>query len=299
MRTTAQRAPEAAPATVISSPSNPRIKAVLRLRDPRGRQAAGLTLVDGLREIQRALDAGATIAEAFVGPAAARGDGPAVRARLLEAGVPIVDVTAPVEARLAFGDRVEGIVAIVRPPSLDLSALRVPGAPLLVVLEKVEKPGNLGAVLRSVDGAGGDGLIAADPLADPWSPNAIRASLGTVFSVPTAAASSEAVIGWCRERSIRLVTARVDAARLYTDADLTGAIALVLGSEAAGLTHAWQGPAIESIRLPMLGVADSLNVSVTAAVLLYEARRQRDVAARGDQAASSDLRRRPGHGDGG
>lgn len=277
------------PPSVISSTSNPRIRDVLRLRDRRGRAAAGLTLVDGLREVQRALDAGVAIELAYVGPAAARGAGPAVRDRLATAGIPIVEVGEAVEARLAFGDRVEGIVAVVRPPALGLADLRIPPSPLLVVLEGVEKPGNLGAVLRSVDGAGADGLIAADPLADLWSPNAIRASLGTIFGVPTAVATSDAVIAWCRERAIRLIAARVDATTTYTDADLTGPLALVLGSEATGLTDAWRRAGVEGVRLPMHGIADSLNVSVAGAVLLYEARRQRDAA----DAHGHDIRRPP------
>ncbi len=277
------------PGEAISSPSNPRVKAVLRLRDRRGRDESGLTIVDGLREIGRALDAGIHVEAAYVGPAAVEGDGPAVRARLAAAGAAVVEVSEAVQSRLAFGDRVEGIVAVIRRPGLDLEALDAPPGPLLVILEGVEKPGNLGAVLRSVDGAGGDGLIAADPRADLWSPNAIRASLGTIFSVPTAAAPSDEVVAWCRERSIRLVAARVDAATPYTDADLVGPVALVLGSEASGLSTAWQGPQVEAVRLPMHGVADSLNVSVAAAVLLYEARRQRDAAA----ASRADGDRRP------
>ncbi|HYM84969.1 MAG TPA: TrmH family RNA methyltransferase, partial [Candidatus Dormibacteraeota bacterium] len=138
-------------------------------------------------------------------------------------------------------------------------------------------PGNLGAVVRTADGAGADAVVAAGPLADPWNPNAIRASLGTIFTTPVAVASSEEAIAWCRSRSLRIVTARVDATRTYTDADLTGALAIVLGSEAAGLSGAWRGAGVESVRLPMRGVADSLNVSVAAAILLYEARRQRDL----------------------
>ncbi len=266
---------------VISSPANPRIKALLRLRGRRDRESAGLTLVDGLREIRRALDAGAAIEAAYVGPAATGDEGRGVRAALEGRGVPIVEVSAAVQARLAFGDRVEGIVVVVRTPSLDLDRLEVPAEPLVVVLEGVEKPGNLGAVLRTADGAGADALIAADPLADPWSPNAIRASLGTIFSVPTALASSEAACAWCRARGIRPIAARVDAPLVYTDVDLTGPVALVLGSEADGLTPTWDAPEVEPVRLPMLGIADSLNVSVAAAVLLYEARRQRDARAGG------------------
>ena len=143
------------------------------------------------------------------------------------------------------------------------------------MIEGVEKPGNVGAVMRSADGAGADAVIAASPRTDLFNPNAIRASSGTVFAVPLASGPTEEVVGWLSEHRLRVVAALVDAPNLYTEADLRGPIALVLGAEAAGLTAAWRGPDVEAVRLPMLGTADSLNVSVSAAVLLYEARRQR------------------------
>ena len=146
----------------------------------------------------------------------------------------------------------------------------------MIVVEGVEKPGNVGAVLRSADGAGADALIAASPRTDLANPNVIRASAGTIFAVPLAAAPTGEVVEWLRERRLRVVATRVDAERLYTDADLTGPIALAFGSETDGLTAEWEGDDIETVRLPMHGVADSLNVSVSAAILLYEARRQRD-----------------------
>jgi RNA methyltransferase, TrmH family len=177
--------------------------------------------------------------------------------------------------RLAYGDRAEGLVATVRIPDLGLEGLRLPADPLVVVLEGLEKPGNLGAVLRSADAAGADAVIVADPRTDPFNPNAIRASLGTIFAVPVASGTSDAVRAHLRDVGVTVVAARVDAPLPYTEADLRGAVAIVLGSEAGGLTDAWSGDDIRAVRLPMLGVADSLNVSVTAAVLLYEARRQR------------------------
>jgi TrmH family RNA methyltransferase len=152
-------------------------------------------------------------------------------------------------------------------------------SPLLLVTEDVEKPGNLGAILRTADAAGCDAVIAIRG-ADPFNPNVIRASAGAVFTVPLAAAAADMAIAWLRGRGIRILAARVDAEALYTDADLRGPLAIVLGSEAAGLSDAWHPPEVEAIRLPMLGVADSLNVSATAAILAYEARRQRDLPDR-------------------
>ncbi|HEU0242589.1 MAG TPA: TrmH family RNA methyltransferase, partial [Candidatus Limnocylindrales bacterium] len=179
--------------------------------------------------------------------------------------------------RLGYGERSEGVVATVRIPDTSLAALTgaLPPDPLVVVLEAVEKPGNLGAVLRSADAAGADAVILANPRTDLFNPNAIRASLGTVFAVPVAAGGAAAVRAWLESAGMRVLAARVEAAIPYTEADLRGPVALVLGSEADGLTEAWTGGDVTAVSLPMLGVADSLNVSVTAAVLLYEARRQR------------------------
>lgn len=268
------RAPH--PSPVLTSAANPRIKAAVALRDRRERDRRGLTLVDGARELRRALDAGVEVTEVFAcEPLLAGADARAILDRLARDDVPVISVGEGAFARLAFGERAEGLVAVIRTAGHRLDDLRLPDEPLLVVIEGVEKPGNVGAVLRSADGAGADAVIAASPRTDLWNPNVIRASAGTVFAVPLAAAPTATVMGWLRERGIRMLAARVDAPTPYTEADLRGPVALVLGSEEAGLDPAWVGEGIESLRLPMLGVADSLNVSVTAAVLLYEARRQR------------------------
>jgi TrmH family RNA methyltransferase len=260
----------------LASPSNPRIKAASRLRDRRERDATGLTLVDGARELRRAVEAGVEVVEAFVcEPLVAGDDARAALDALRSRGVPMTTTTEAAFAKLAFGDRAEGLVAVVRAPSLALDDLRPPADPLLVVIEGVEKPGNLGAILRSADGAGVDAVIAASPRTDLANPNVIRASAGTIFSVPLASAPTDEVLRWLRDHRIRIVAARVDATEVYTDLDLAGAVAIILGSEAEGLTDAWLGPDIEAVHLPMLGVTDSLNVSVSAAVLVYEARRQR------------------------
>jgi TrmH family RNA methyltransferase len=261
---------------VLTSTANPRVKAALALRDRRERDRSGLTLVDGTRELRRALDAGVVVAEAFVCDALLAGaDARAVLDRLGSDRATVHSVSEAVLARLAFGDRTEGVVAVVRLPSVALANLTLPDDPLVVVLEGVEKPGNVGAVLRSIDGAGADALILADGRTDPFNPNAIRASAGTVFSVPLAAASTGSTMAWLHEHGLRIVAARVDADRLYTDVDLTGPLAIALGAESDGLSAPWADGDVVPVRLPMLGVADSLNVSVSGAVLLYEARRQR------------------------
>lgn len=261
---------------LLTSSANPRVKAAAALRDRRERDRTGLTLVDGVRELRRALDADATVMEAFIcEPLLAGPDARAVLDHLVEHGVKIHTVTETVFTRISFGERAEGAVAVVRIPSLLLDDLGLPDDPLVVVVEGVEKPGNLGAVLRSADGAGADAVIAADARTDPFNPNAIRASAGTVFTVPVAAATTEDALDWLRSRGVRIVAARVDAETLYADIDLTGPLAIAFGAEARGLTGAWSTIGIEGLRLPMFGVADSLNVSVSAAIVLYEARRQR------------------------
>lgn len=260
----------------LASPSNPRIKAAAALRDRRERDATGLTLVDGARELRRALGSGVEVIEAFVcEPLLGGEDARAALDALRTRGLPVTTTTEPAFAKVAFGDRAEGLVAVVRAPSLALDDLRLPTEPLLLVIEGVEKPGNIGAALRSADGAGVDAVIAASPRTDLANPNVIRASAGTIFAVPMAAAPTEEVLAWLRGRAVRILAARVDAGHAYTDTDLTGSVAIVVGSEAEGLGDAWLVPDVEPIHLPMLGIADSLNVSVSAAVLVYEARRQR------------------------
>jgi TrmH family RNA methyltransferase len=264
------------PTPDLTSTANPTVKTVARLRDRRERDRTGRTIVDGAREVRRALEAGALVEEAFVCTPLLQGeDARAALDALEERNVAVRTTNEKVFEKLAFGDRAEGMLAIVRIRSTALDDLDLPPEPLVVVLEGVEKPGNLGAALRSVDGAGADALIVASGRTDPFNPNVIRASAGTVFSVPLATADTADVIAWLGARGIRIVAARVGAPAAYTDADLRGPLAIALGSEAGGLTAAWDGEGIEAVSLPMHGIADSLNVSVTAAVLLYEARRQR------------------------
>jgi TrmH family RNA methyltransferase len=261
----------------IASPSNPRIKAAVRLRERRERDRTGLTLVDGARELLRALHAGVLVEEAFVHPPLVRSDeAQAALALLRERDAPVVTVSDTAYDKLAFGDRADGIVAVLRTPATDLKTLILPDDdPLIVVLEGVEKPGNVGAVLRSADGAGANAVVIADPRTDVFNPNSIRASLGTIFTVPIAADDTPHVRDWLVSQNVRAVAARPTGRSLPWEVDLRGPIAIVLGSEAEGLGARWVGDEVIGVRIPMHGIADSLNVSVAAAVLLYEARRQR------------------------
>lgn len=266
----------------VSSRQNPRFKAALALRDASERRRRGRILVDGAREIGRALDCGLTPLEVWVAAERIRTD--AARALLprLATGAEVVRSTPELLARLAYGDRDEGIVALFATPSSDLARLSaaLPEDALVAVVERVEKPGNLGALLRSADGAGLDAVIAADPVSDIWNPNAIRASLGTIFSTPVATATSAEALAFLRAHEIAVLAARVESATDYDTLDMTGPVALVVGAETSGLTPIWSGQGVTPVAIPMLGLADSLNVSASAAVLFYEARRQRRAAAR-------------------
>jgi RNA methyltransferase, TrmH family len=263
----------------LTSTANPRVKAVARLRDRRERDATGFALVDGIREIGRAIDGGVEVVEAFAAASlATSADALALLARLAATGHPATAVAEQVLVRIAFGDRTDGVVAVVRMPRPTLADIHVPappGVPLIAVVEGVEKPGNLGAILRSADGAGVDAVVAADPRTDLANPNVIRASLGTIFARPVVQASTAETIDWLREHGLTIVAARVDGSVDYAAQDLRGPVAIVLGAEAEGLSAAWEAPDVRGVRLPMYGVADSLNVSAAAAVLFYEARRQR------------------------
>ncbi len=261
---------------LITSTSNQRIKDVAKLRDRRQREKQGRFVIDGARELLRAISAGIELSEIFVCESLCHSDDARQALNLpVSSTVTRWDVTPQVFAKLTFGERAEGVLAVAPTPTRDLAHLKLPDNPLVAVLEGVEKPGNFGAVLRSADAAGVSAVIVADGRTDLFNPNAIRASLGTIFSVSLASASSQVTIDWLRAKHIPCFAARVDAPVLYTEVSWRQPAAVVLGSEATGVTSVFHTPDITAIRVPMLGMADSLNVSATAAVLFYEALRQR------------------------
>ncbi len=264
----------------VSSRQNPRFKAALALRDAKERRKQGLIIVDGAREIGRALDAGVVLRETWMATERVRTDEARALVPRVASAAPTVETTPELLSRLAYGDRDEGVVAVFETPPADLEtmATALPERPLIAVMEQVEKPGNLGALLRSADGAGVDAVIAADPVSDIWNPNAIRASLGTIFSLPVAACTSHSALAFLRDLEVEILAARVEGATDYAAVDMTGPVALVVGAETAGLSEAWSGQGVTPVAIPMLGLADSLNVSASAAVLFYEARRQRRAA---------------------
>ena len=283
----------------ITSAQNRKVKELLTLVEKsKARSAAGLFVVEGQRELGHCLDAGFIPETLFIcgevmavqnnavngaktGHLAENIEGKdgldalVAKAEALNPHLGVVQIPAFLYEKVAYRGSTEGIIAEVHSVPRALEDLRLGESPLVMVLESVEKPGNLGAVLRSADAAGADAVIVCDPLTDIWNPNLIRSSVGAVFSVPVAVCTSADAIAFLKERGIRILTAQLQDSEWYYDTDMTGATALVMGTESTGLTQAWRDSADAHIKIPMLGRLDSLNVSVSAAVLLYEAVRQR------------------------
>lgn len=265
----------------ITSVHNPRVKDAIRLRASRHRAKQGRFLIDGARELLQALWGRLRLVELFLCiPLCKSPDAREVLARLEEIDADAWDVPTEVFEKMAFGQRLDGVLAVAATPRRQLAELEPAGPGLIAVLEGLEKPGNVGAVLRSADGAGVAAVIVAEPRTDLYNPNCIRASLGTVFTKPVCTATTRETLEWLRGRGARIFAARLDAKRLYTEADLGDNSAVVLGNEAGGLSDAWQAAGVTAIKLPLHGTSDSLNVSATAAVLFYESLRQRQRAAR-------------------
>ncbi len=257
----------------ITSTSNSLIKDTAALREPKARKETGLTLIDGQRELERGLQAGVVLTQVFYCPKLIKGK---LNLKALQAhGAECIEVAENVFAKLAYGERAEGVVGVARVPSKKLEDLALAANPLIVVIESLEKPGNLGAILRTCDGAGVDSLLIGDPKTDLYNPNVIRASMGAVFTVPATADSNENIRAFLKSKSIKTVGTFPDAKDVYTRANLTGPLAIVLGTEDQGLSPFWQRHCDQKVHIPMAGQADSLNVSVTAAIIIYEALRQR------------------------
>ncbi|MBQ6762252.1 MAG: RNA methyltransferase [Bacteroidales bacterium] len=273
----------------ITSAQNPKIKNLLLLQEKsKARREQGLFVVEGRRELEHCLEAGFRVRTLFVcpelaGPTPEGVNLPGAKKKVDAPGrftpsgdIPLlIEIPEALYRKVAYRESTEGIIAEVERRDIGLEDLELSEHPLVVVLESVEKPGNLGAVLRSADAARADAVVVCDPLTDLWNPNLIRASLGGIFTVPTVCTTSEEAIAWLRARGIRILTAQLQDSSWYYDTDMTGGTALVMGTESTGLTQIWRDAADAHIRIPMLGRLDSLNVSVSTAILLFEAVRQR------------------------
>jgi RNA methyltransferase, TrmH family len=263
----------------ISSPSNPRVKWLVGLRKRRNRDAAGVCLVEGYAELRLAMDAGVSPLTLYHCPDLV-GDG--VQRRLLQdigVGTEIIALAPAAFAKASVRESPDGWLAVVPSPVQTLESLQLSDRPLVLVCESVEKPGNLGALLRTAEAVGLDAVIAASPVTDWGNPNVVRASKGALFAVPVADGSADDVAAWLTGHRLHVVAADPAANALVTDIDLTLPTAIVVGAEHEGLSHVWRGPRSTLARLPMRGRINSLNVSAAAAVVAYEAIRQRGMAS--------------------
>jgi RNA methyltransferase, TrmH family len=259
---------------LITSTANARVKAARQLG--RQRRRHGVVLVEGHRQLRRALEAGAAVREVLAAPELFLGEQDAALVALAERrGARVVELGAAAFRSLAAGARPDGLAAVVERPGTVLDRLRLPAAPLFVATDAVERPGNLGTTVRTACCAGADALLVCAGRTDPFHPEAVRGSVGTVFQLAVAECGSEEAVAWCAERGVRIVVATPEASRPYWDADYTGGVAVVVGSERHGVGEAWRAAAAETVAIPHAGPADSLNVAVAAGVVLFEAARRR------------------------
>jgi len=258
----------------ITSLQNPRVKQIIQLSKARERRDQGLVVVEGAREIGLALDAGHVPEVVYVCPEIfAKSEYPDLLTRI--APSKLMAFTPTVFEKVAYREGSDGLIALIKPKEHLLEHLKLGEIPFIIVLESVEKPGNLGAVLRTADAAKVDAVIICDTLTDLYNPNAIRSSVGCLFTVQVAVCSSNECLEWMRSKKITSFAAELKASNWYQDSDYRGPSAIIMGTEADGLTDFWLDNADKRIKIPMRGVIDSLNVSVSTAVLTFEAMRQR------------------------
>lgn len=260
----------------IESLQNPRIKAAGKLRKKSARQKSGKTLIEGFRELQRATESGWRVEELYFCPELFIDPGSVdLVAQIRANGIETFRCSEPVFRKLSYRDTPDGLIALSPLVGKTLDQLALPSNPLLLIAEDLEKPGNLGTILRTADATGVDAVIVCDHKTDINNPNVIRASIGTLFFMPVAEASTDETLQWLRDRGITSLAAVPGAAHDYTSVDMRNGTAIVVGSEDTGLSEVWKAEADLKVSIPMLGKNDSLNVSTAAAILLYEAIRQR------------------------
>jgi len=261
----------------IGSPSNPRLKHVVKLRNRAAREEHGEMIVEGYRECRRALDCGYRPgALFFCRDMWLKNENEEALVRDCERlGADLFPCSRTCFSKIAYKERPDGLLATGPHVTVPLDSLRLPGDALVIVTEAIEKPGNLGTILRTADAAGAAAVVVCDKTTDVHNPNVVRASTGALFSVPVAEAGSAEALAWLKARGFKILAATPHAEKLHFDADLKGRVAIALGAEQYGLTAKWMDGADIRVRIPMLGLADSLNVSAAATILAYEAVRQR------------------------
>ena len=253
---------------MITSKSNPKIKNVVKLQKSSERREQNRIIIEGRREIERTVACGFVVDTLFI-------CNDILKESVNIAANYVEEVTLEVFEKIAYREGSDGLLAVAIPKYADLKSFKPKKNPLIIVLETVEKPGNLGAIMRTADAAGVDAVIIADPRTDLFNPNAIRASIGTIFNVPLFACSSEECIKWLRENDIKIYCTYLKASIDYLEADFRQGSAIVMGTEATGISDIWVEAADQNLIIPMNGIADSLNVSVTTAIVVFEAVRQR------------------------
>ena len=260
------------PGTVLSSTSNPKVKFLLSLEKPRERRKQQLFVIEGYKEIMHALKAGYKIGNIFYCVDQLKESD--LEPELVK-GKLVIPVTQEVFDKIAIRENSGGVIAVAEMKPHSLADIRTNGTPLFLVLESVEKPGNLGAILRTADAAGVNAVIICDPQTDIYNPNVIRSSIGCLFTQTVAIASSAEAIAWLQKHGFAIWCTYLPASKPYYEIDYTKAGAIVMGTEATGLSQEWVKVASSNIIIPMAGEADSMNVSTSAAVVVFEARRQR------------------------
>lgn len=257
----------------LTSAQNPKIKAMMHLREKKERDKTGLFLIEGYRELRRAADSGIRFESVFVCPELFLGTNE--ESLIQQMNAPVFDLPSYLFEKVSYRDRPDGLIAVAHQMKLSLKNLNKKSPALYVVAEAIEKPGNLGTILRSSDGVGASGVIVCDRCTDIYNPNVVRASVGTLFTLPVLEASTSEVLAWLKENRIQIVAATPSADVQFTEAPLAGDVAIVVGTEQLGLTEQWLEAADIRVKIPMEGVADSLNVAMATTLLLYEALRQR------------------------
>lgn len=265
---------------IITSLQNPKVKQIVKLRKPSERRRAAQTVIEGYRETLRALESGWRMETVFYCRALFLGENEdALMRRAAESGAQLLECTEPVFRKISYRDRPDGLLAVAPQVQRSLEDLELSDNPLILVAEHLEKPGNLGTILRSADAAGVEAVIVCDKCTDINNPNVVRASIGTLFYIPVAEATTEDTIRFLRERGIQILSATPHATEEYFEVDMKKPTAIVVGAEQFGLSDRFMQESDLNVRIPMLGRNDSLNVATAATILLYEAVRQRRTPA--------------------
>lgn len=254
----------------ITSLQNPRIKLLVKLRDRRVREREGLMLVEGAYEVEVALKSGLTPESIYLSPELA-GENVSI-----STASEILTVSMPVFEKISYRDNPDGWLAVFPIPQRDLGELKVGRNPFVLVVEAVEKPGNLGAILRTADSAGVDAILVCDPKADLYNHNVVRASRGTLFTVPAVQTTNADALSWLRAHGLHIIAATPSTRKSYFEIDLRKPTAIVVGTENEGLSVFWLDNADEKVHIPMSGTVNSLNVSISTAIIAYELVRQRN-----------------------